>query len=128
MQRGRGRVESDMHRESVIEYCAARPGAMETYPFTEGAMVFKVAGRMFAIVALEGEPGSVSLKCPPELAVALRSTYPAVSAGYHLNKRHWNTVDLDGSVPSDVLAEMIGQSYDLVVASLSKKTRDSLAP
>ncbi len=117
-----------MDRESVIAYCAAKPAAMETYPFGDEVMVFKVAERVFAIVALEGEAGSISLKCPPELAVVLRSTYPAVRAGYHLNKRHWNTVELDASVPPDVVAEMIGQSYDLVVGSLPRKTRDSLNP
>jgi predicted DNA-binding protein (MmcQ/YjbR family) len=78
---------------------------------------------MFAIVGIEGTPGSVSLKCDPGYAVALREQYPAVTAGYHLDKRHWNTVELDGSVPEDVLSEWVQDSYDLVNASLPRAKR-----
>ena len=83
---------------------------------------------MFAIVGLEGTPGSVSLKCDPGYAVALREEYPAVSAGYHLDKRHWNTIELDGSVPSDVLGEWIEDSHGLVMAGLSRAQRNSIDP
>jgi predicted DNA-binding protein (MmcQ/YjbR family) len=97
--------------------------ATEGFPFGPTVAVFKVGGKMFAIVGLEGTPGSVSLKCDPGYAVALREQYPAVTAGYHLDKRHWNTVELDGSVPDDVLSEWIQDSYDLVNATLPRSKR-----
>ena len=103
-----------MTRDEVLDLCAAMPGAVEDYPFGDGVAVFKVAGRMFALVSLDGSPGSVSLKCDPELALAWRARYPAVGPGYHLNKRHWNSVELDGSVDDEDLREMIDHSYELV--------------
>ena len=90
-------------RDRVIAACGAKPGSAEDYPFGDDVAVFKVGGRVFAICALAGHPGSVSLKCDPTLAEALRDRYPAVRPGYHLNKRHWNTIELDGSVPDDDL-------------------------
>ena len=87
-------------RDRVLAACGGKPGAVEDYPFGDGAAVFKVAGRMFALVPLGETPGSVSLKCDPDLAVGLRSRYAGITPGYHLNKRHWNTVTLDGSVPT----------------------------
>jgi predicted DNA-binding protein (MmcQ/YjbR family) len=78
--------------------------------------VFKVGGKMFALITLDQTPGSISLKCDPNLAIGLRHRYAAITAGYHLNKQHWNTVTLDGSVPDDEIRELIEQSYDLVVA------------
>ena len=115
-----------MGRDQVLAECLAKPGAVEDYPFGDGAAVCKVAGKMFALVSLGGEPGSVSLKCDPDRAVWLRRQYGAVTAGYHLNKRHWNTIELDGSVPGDELADLIDHSYDLVVASLPKATRNQI--
>lgn len=106
--------------------CAAKPGSAEDYPFGDGVAVFKVAGRMFALVMLGSPPGNISLKCDPDMAAALRSRYPAVTPGYHLNKRHWNTVELDGSVPGDELLDMIDHSYDLVVARLPRAQRQGL--
>src|SRR2546421_5264580 len=105
-----------MTRDDVLDLCASLPGAIEDYPFGDGVAVFKVGGRMFALVALEGSPGTVNLKCDPELALALRARYSAVQPGYHQNKRHWNTVELDGSVEDDELRAMIGHTYDLVVS------------
>ena len=84
-------------RDQVLAACGAQPGAVEDYPFGDEVAVFKVAGKMFALVSLG--PASVSLKCDLDLAADLRGRYPAVTAAYHLNKRHWNTVALDGSVP-----------------------------
>src|SRR6266516_673971 len=101
-----------MDREAVVARCRSLQGATEGYPFGEGVLVFKVGGKMFAILGAS----SVSLKCDPGYAVALREEYPAVTAGYHLDKRHWNTIVLDGTVPSDVMDEWIGDSYHLVVA------------
>jgi predicted DNA-binding protein (MmcQ/YjbR family) len=104
----------------------ALPGAVEEFPFSEGLSVFKVAGKIFAISPLAERPLHVSLKCEPELAEQLRATYPAVTPGYHLNKRHWNTVTVDGSVPDATVRDMIEDSYDLVVAALSKKKQREL--
>jgi predicted DNA-binding protein (MmcQ/YjbR family) len=110
----------------VIAECGAKPSAVEDYPFGDEVAVFKVAGKMFALVSLGPPPESISLKCEPGIAVDLRRRYPAITAGYHLNKRHWNTVTLDGSVPEDELAELIDHSYELVVAGLTKADRDKL--
>ena len=116
-----------MDQDEVIRTCAAQAGAVEDYPFGDGTAVFKVAGKMFALVPLGAPPGSVSLKCDPDRAVQLRRRHAAITAGYHLNKRHWNTIQLDGTVPGDELAELIGHSYELVVASLPRAERDRLA-
>jgi predicted DNA-binding protein (MmcQ/YjbR family) len=113
-------------RDVVIAACTAKPGAAEDYPFGEEVAVFKVAGRMFALVLLGETPGSVSLKCDPGLAISLRARYAGVTPGYHLSKRHWNTVMLDGSVPDQELLELIDHSYDLVVARLTRAQRDQL--
>jgi predicted DNA-binding protein (MmcQ/YjbR family) len=114
-------------RDWVIAACAAKPGAVEDYPFGDDVAVFKVADRMFALVPLGAEPPSVSLKCDPDLAAGLRDRYAAITPGYHLNKRHWNTVTLDGSVPAEEVAELIDHSYDLVVARLSRAQREKLS-
>jgi predicted DNA-binding protein (MmcQ/YjbR family) len=90
--------------------------------------VFKVGGKMFAIVSLADIPGSVSLKCDPGYAVALREQHAAVTAGYHLNKRHWNTVVLDGSVAEELLDEWIRDSYDLALAGLSRRAQRAALP
>ena len=115
-----------MDRDALLEYCGSRPGSVEDYPFGDDVAVFKVGGRVFAICALTGQPGSVSLKCDPTLAEALRDRYLAVTPGYHLNKRHWNTVELDGSVPADELAELVDHSWELVVGRLPRRDRDAL--
>lgn len=113
-------------RDEVMAACLAKPGSAEEYPFGDEVAVFKVAGRIFALVPLFGSPANISLKCDPELALGLRARYAAITAGYHLNKRHWNTVELDGSVPDEELLELIGHSYDLVVARLTRAQRSSL--
>jgi predicted DNA-binding protein (MmcQ/YjbR family) len=115
-----------MTRDDVLSLCAGLAGAVEDYPFGDGVAVFKVEGRMFALVDLERNPGSVSLKCDPALAVEWRARYPAVSPGYHLNKRDWNTVELDGSVDDGELREMIDHSYDLIVRRLPRAIRERL--
>src|SRR5260370_32475849 len=92
---------ASMDYGAVVARCRGLPGAAAGYPFGEGALVFEVGGKMFAILSAEG----VSLKCDPVFAVAFREQYPAVTARYHLDKRHWNTVLLNDSVPSDVLDE-----------------------
>jgi predicted DNA-binding protein (MmcQ/YjbR family) len=106
--------------------CLAQPGAIEDFPFGPETSVFKVAGKMFALSALERSPLRVSVKCEPELAVSLRDSYAAIGPGYHLNKRHWNTVTIDGSLPDQLVRELIEDSYDLVVSALPRRTRDQL--
>ena len=95
-----------MTRDDVLAVCAGFTGAAEDYPFGDGVAVFKVEGKMFALVMLDGDPGFVNLKCDPDLALELRACYPAVRPGYHANKRHWNSVDLDGSIPADELTSL----------------------
>lgn len=115
-----------MTRDDVLDLCAGMPAAVEDYPFGDDVAVFKVGGRMFALVSLEGSPGTVNLKCDPEIALELRARYAAVRPGYHQNKRHWNTVDLDGSVDADELREMIDHSYELVFNGLPRAERARL--
>jgi predicted DNA-binding protein (MmcQ/YjbR family) len=107
-------------------WCLARPGVTEERPFGPETTVFKVAGKLFALSALESEPLRLSLKCEPELAVALRRDHPAIGPGYHLNKRHWNTIVLDGSLPDAMVADMLEDSYDLVVSAFPRATREGL--
>jgi predicted DNA-binding protein (MmcQ/YjbR family) len=111
-----------MDSQAVASYCRGLNAAHEDYPFGPGTLVFKVGGKIFAIM---GEQ-SVSLKCDPHVALALRENYPAVTPGYHLNKRHWNTVALDGSVPDDELRDWLLDSHALAVASLTRAERAAL--
>ena len=108
------------------ELCLAFPGSAETFPFGPETSVFKVAGKMFALSQLAEHPLRVSLKCEPQLAEELRTTHPAVLPGYHLNKRHWNTVVIDGSMPELIIRDMIEDSYDLVVSNLPLSRRRAL--
>ena len=107
------------------EYCLTKPCAVEDTPFGEDTLVFKVAGRMFALAALDELPTTVNLKCDPDWALELRDRYEQVRPGYHMNKKHWNTVELSG-LPEPELRKMIDHSYRLVVASLPKKERTRL--
>jgi predicted DNA-binding protein (MmcQ/YjbR family) len=106
--------------------CLALPGAVEEFPFGPGTSVFKVAGKIFAITRLAERPRRVSLKCEPALAEGLRAAHPEIIPGYHLNKRHWNTVHLDGDLPAQLVLDMIEDSYDLVVAGLSRAKQSEL--
>jgi predicted DNA-binding protein (MmcQ/YjbR family) len=107
-------------------HCLALPGSGEEFPFRPGLSVFKVAGKVFALAPLGDPPLRISLKCEPALAEQLRDTYPAITPGYHLNKRHWNTVRVDGSLPDRLVLDMVEDSYDLVVAKLSKRVQAEL--
>jgi predicted DNA-binding protein (MmcQ/YjbR family) len=106
--------------------CLAFPGSVETFPFGTQTSVFKVAGKMFALSQLAQSPLRVSLKCEPLLAEQLREAHEAVRPGYHLNKRHWNTVTIDGSLPDRTISDMIEDSYDLVVSQLPASRRRAL--
>ena len=112
---------------AVRSWCLARPGVTEERPFGPITTVFKVEGKVFLLSALERAPLQVSLKCEPPLAEQLRRDYPAtVRPGYHLNKRHWNTVTCDGSIPDPMVIDMLEDSYDLVVSAMSRATRERL--
>jgi predicted DNA-binding protein (MmcQ/YjbR family) len=108
------------------KWCLRQAGAIEDFPFGPEHSVFKVAGKMFALSALGRTPLEVSVKCEPELAVFLRHGYPAIRPGYHLNKRHWNTITLDGSLPDGLVRDLIEDSYDLVVSALPRRVREQL--
>jgi predicted DNA-binding protein (MmcQ/YjbR family) len=106
--------------------CLRLPGSVEEFPFGEGVSVFKVAGKIFALSPLRSRPLTVSLKCEPEIAEQLRAAHHAVRPGYHLNKRHWNTVEIDGSLEDRSILDMIEDSYDLVVDGLPKRVQAEL--
>ena len=116
-----------MKPEELRAQCLSFPGAAETFPFGPKTSVFKVAGKMFALSQLDESPLRISLKCEPELAEQLRHAHAAVIPGYHLNKRHWNTVILDGSLPGEMIRDMVEDSYDLVVSRLPKERQRALA-
>lgn len=109
------------------DHCLSFLGSEETFPFGPETSVFKVAGRIFALSRLAETPLRVSLKCEPALAEQLRRAHAAVNPGYHLNKRHWNTVIIDGSLPEQMIRDMVEDSYDLIVSKLSRAQRRSLA-
>ena len=115
-----------MTRDEVLDLCVRMSGAVEDYPFGDDVAVFKVGGKMFALVALTGDPGSATLKCDPEWALELRAKHAAVRPGYHANKRHWNTVELDGSIDDDEIRHMVEHSYRLVVDRLPRAQRPVL--
>ena len=115
-----------MDADALRTTCLQFRGAEETFPFGFETSVFKVAGKMFALSRLRAEPLSVSIKCEPLLAEQLRAAHPAITAGYHLNKRHWNTVLLDGSLSDQMIGELIEDSYDLVVSGLSRARQRAL--
>jgi predicted DNA-binding protein (MmcQ/YjbR family) len=115
-----------MDASELRAWCLQHGGAIEDFPFGLETSVFKVAGKMFALSALGRAPLSVSVKCEPELAMGLRRTYPAIRPGYHLNKRHWNTIALDGSLPDQLVRDLVEDSYDLVVSALPKRVREEL--
>ena len=115
-----------MKPTELRDLCLAFNGAEETFPFGPETSVFKVGGKMFALSQLDAESLRVSLKCDPGLAEALRAAHAAVIPGYHLNKRHWNTVIIDGSLPDDAIRDMVEDSYDLVVSKLPPGRRRAL--
>lgn len=115
-----------MNIERLRDYCLSKPAVNEDFPFDETTLVFKVAGKIFALTDLEGDL-SINLKCDPERAISLREQYPAILPGYHMNKKHWNTILIDGSVEISLLLELIDHSYALVVLSLPLKVRSQLS-
>lgn len=114
-----------MNIEEIREYCLKKKAVEESFPFDETTLVFKVKGKMFALTSLEKSP-SINLKRDPEKAIELRERFPSVAPGYHMNKRLWNTVQIDGSIPDNLIWEWIDDSYQLVVEKLPKKLKGEL--
>jgi len=115
-----------MNNEEIREYCLSKPGVTESLPFNDTALVFKVAGKMFALLDLSVEKRGISIKCDPELAIELREQHPEVNPAYHFNKKHWNSVKTDSSVSSANICKWIDHSYQLVVNGLSGKQKQQL--
>jgi predicted DNA-binding protein (MmcQ/YjbR family) len=115
-----------MELDDIREYCLTKPASEETLPFGPDVLVFKVAGKIFLLLPLDSEELQFNAKCDPEEVEELRERYACVQPGYHMNKKHWNTITVDGSVSAAQLKEWIDQSYDLVVKSLPVKTREKL--
>ncbi|MFI5156293.1 MAG: MmcQ/YjbR family DNA-binding protein [Chitinophagales bacterium] len=115
-----------MDIESMREYCLLKKAVKEEFPFGESTLVFKVKEKIFLLVGLDRSPLQFNVKCDPEKAVELREEYDAILPGYHMNKKHWNTVIVDGRLGEKLLRQLIDHSYDLVVQSLSGKTRKGI--
>jgi predicted DNA-binding protein (MmcQ/YjbR family) len=114
--------------EEIIRSCAALPGSVEDHPFGEQPTVYKVGGKLFAVLSVDEEPPRISVKLPPEEGLALRAQYPdRVLPGYHLNKRHWNTIVLDSGLDQGEVLDLIRQSYDLIVTALPRRLRPGSA-
>lgn len=107
-------------------YCLSLPQVEETTPFGPDVLVYKVGGKLFALTSPDDFPATANLKCDPDRAIELRDRYEDVQPGYHMNKRHWNTLTLEGRLPTKLIKELIDHSYALVVASLSRKMRAEL--
>lgn len=117
-----------MNIEEFREYCISKKGVTESFPFGEDTLVFKVMDKVFALAGLDKHPTTVNLKCDPERAIELREEYDGlIIPGYHMNKKHWNTVEIEGNLPSKLLLELIDHSYDLVSKNLTKKLQTELA-
>ena len=114
-----------MNIEELREYCLQKSGAEETFPFGEETLVFKVGGKIFLLASL-AEGNRFNAKCDPERAVELRERHEEVQPGYHMNKRHWNTVRMDGALKVKEIREMIDHSYEIVLAGLPKKVREGI--
>ncbi len=114
-----------MDIEQLREYCLKKQGVTESLPFDEEILVFKVGSKMFALINIT-PPHSVNLKCEPEKAIELREEYEEIIPGYHMNKKHWNTVDIEGNLSNSFIQELIDDSYNLVYQKLTKKEKDSI--
>lgn len=114
-----------MNAEEFLEYCSQKRGVEESFPFDNKTLVFKVGGKMFALSGID-DFVSINLKCDPERSIDLRETYQGIKPGFHMNKKHWNTVSVESDVPNLLLKELIDHSYDLVYNSLPKRVKDGL--
>ena len=112
-----------MHIDNIREYCLSKKAVTESFPFDSKTLVFKVGDKIFSIAILESIPLKINLKCEPERALDLREQYESVQGGYHSNKKHWNTIELDGEIPKELIFTLIDHSYELVVSKLTKKNK-----
>ena len=115
-----------MNIEDLRSYCIQKPFTEESFPFDSATLVFKVAGKIFLLVNVDGDPLQFNIKCDPEKAVELREQYDCVLPGFHMNKKHWNTIVCDGTVQIKMLKQWIDDSYELIVDSLPKKVREQI--
>ncbi|WMX12278.1 MULTISPECIES: MmcQ/YjbR family DNA-binding protein [unclassified Aureispira] len=115
-----------MNIEDFRIYCLSKPGTEEGFPFDQDTLVFKVMGKMFALTSLSREGFTVNLKCDPDRALELREEYMAIQPGYHMSKKHWNTVDFEAGLRNSFLKELIDHSYEMVVKGLTKKLKEEL--
>ncbi|MGV6829205.1 MAG: MmcQ/YjbR family DNA-binding protein [Flavobacteriales bacterium] len=116
-----------MNIEEFRTYCLSKKGVTESFPFDEKTLVFKVINKMFALSGLERQPAKANLKCNPERSILLREEYDGLIYGaFHMNKLHWNTVELEMNIPDKLIQELIDHSYDLVIAKLTKKQKEVL--
>jgi predicted DNA-binding protein (MmcQ/YjbR family) len=116
-----------MDYEQLHSYLNDKPGAVVDFPFDQVTLVFKVGGKMFALLSLNEQPLRMNLKCDPDKVEALRDCFVSIIPGYHMNKRHWNTLILDGSLPEDLILSLVNDSYALVIKGLSKAVRQRLS-
>ncbi len=114
-----------MDIESLREYCLSLKGTTEDFPFDETTLVFKVGGKMFCLTSLDGDL-RITIKNDPEKNIELREEYPAVKPGYHMSKKHWNTISIDGSLPGYMIKNLIDESYDLIVMGLPRKQQQEI--
>jgi predicted DNA-binding protein (MmcQ/YjbR family) len=115
-----------MFLEEIREYCLLKKGVEEAFPFGADTLVFKVMGKLFLLTGIDAQPVQFNVKCDPEKAIELREKFSCVLPGYHMNKRHWNTIICDGSANRKQIQEWIDDSYHLVVSSLTKKLKIEL--
>lgn len=115
-----------MNIEEFREYCLSKKHVTECFPFDEVTLVFKVGEKMFALTGLEHQPATVNLKCNPERAIQLREEFENITAGYHMSKKHWNTVIIEGNISNSIIIDLIDHSYDLVVKGMTKKKQREL--
>jgi predicted DNA-binding protein (MmcQ/YjbR family) len=115
-----------MNIEQFREYCLAKKGTSEDFPFDEFTLCLRVMGKIFALTGLDAAHFTVNLKCDPEMAVDLRERHPEIQPGWHMNKKHWNTVDFEGSLDHQTLCNLIDHSYEQVVKSLKKAEKETL--
>lgn len=115
-----------MNIESISEYCLKKKGVTEDFPFDVDTLAIRVMNKIFLLASLEKVPLQINLKCDPEYAIELRERYDSIQPGFHMNKSHWNTVTLDGSIPQSELKNMIDHSYDQVVKGLKKSDKEKL--
>lgn len=115
-----------MHIEYIREYCLAKKGSSESFPFDESTLVFKVLDKMFALANLDRVPSQINLKCNPDYALELREKYEDITGGYHMSKKHWNTINIEGELEDQLVLSLIDHSYELVINSFSKKKKTEL--